>query len=356
MFQGTATDGHLFYGTPFLCDGSTGGADFSASIQVDSDTWEFVKSNPGTLIIDAVTTKGIVSKPFTPLITTVAGDGNGITLVAQESISSIMNTGTQSGGPVDYMGLPGVGFRLRWEPGFDIPPVFVNQLRVALSGNSVAASDLFCNRMVPYAYTDHETYQDAIDQYRTVSMSAWCQYQGSTLNDGGQHAAIMYRGGKSPHANGLYQYSKLSETPGSYQGALKLGSYSIWVPSNQRDMLFRDQFDRHDWELPYIVFAGIAQTADQASALRLRLVANHELISTAQFWSYEQADLDMRSIEIALHVLANFKTSMENPLHWAAIKDALRSAIDWTGRIAGWAYDNRKWIIPAGAGMAALLA
>jgi hypothetical protein len=186
-------------------------------------------------------------------------------------------------------------------------------------------------------------------------MSVWQEYQGSDLNNGGLISALSYGGGTSPFDNGLYDYPGVSETPGSYAGPLKTGSYGIWVPVNDYDMLFRRLDDPSRWQLPYIVSAGTTATPTQLQSIRLRIVANHELVSTSQFYNYDFSPVSIAYIEHASRSLRNFPLVMENPLHVQAIKDALKRALDVGSKVASWVTDNRRWLLPTAEAAMSLL-
>jgi hypothetical protein len=64
------------------------------------------------------------------------------------------------------------------------------------------------------------------------------------LVDGGEIAALMYRGGEHPYsalegqANdpiSLTSWQGISEVPTSYSDKVKMGTYSYWLPASTRD-------------------------------------------------------------------------------------------------------------------------
>jgi len=252
-------------------------------------------------------------------------------------------------------GLPGIAFRLTYNKlaGAGIMPlesIFITQ---ALSAPRTAGWRT--NRFVAVDFPDQPVYAETIDKYRVVSSSSWIEYQGSDLNNGGQHAALYYAGGRSPFSNGLWNYSSVAQTPGSYQGGLRYGSYSIWKPSDPRDMLFRELNPEERWRLPYIVHAGLVGTPDQVNSLRLRVPTNIEFMSTSQLYNYKRCLPNVAKIEHANILLRDFPTSMENPSHWQAIKDALSKAVGVAKGFGKWVVDNKSWLVPAGAAVGSLL-
>lgn len=288
----------------------------------------------------------------------------GLTLYGCQANSSpiILGTLTFAPGVLDYTlsytipstptlwnPLPGYGFRLATS--LSVTPLLVDSISIGAAYGS--SGDIA--RFVPLDWPDVDTYISSVDRYRTVSMSVWQEYQGSDLNNGGLISALSYGGGTSPFDNGLYDYPGVSETPGSYAGPLKTGSYGIWVPVNDYDMLFRRLDDPSRWQLPYIVSAGTTATPTQLQSIRLRIVANHELVSTSQFYNYDFSPVSIAYIEHASRSLRNFPLVMENPLHVQAIKDALKRALDVGSKVASWVTDNRRWLLPTAEAAMSLL-
>lgn len=201
---------------------------------------------------------------------------------------------------------------------------------------------------------NQDTYAATIDQYRVVSMSAWLAYEGSALKDGGQCSGIMYRGGRSPMHNSLYDYQSIAETPGGYEGPLKKGLFSWWRPSNDRDMLFRELQTEDKWMLPYIVFSGVVSEPDQVNALRLRVPINYEFVSTAQFYEYEHSPVMPAWISHAAAALADVPNTMENDSHWSKIQSVLRGAYNKALGFGKWVQNNSSWLVPAAGALLAL--
>lgn len=251
-------------------------------------------------------------------------------------------------------GLPGLGFRVAITNGG-----LTSQTLFLLSGVSIQVALMpaitVVNRFTALEFPDQGTYTDTIDKYRVVSASAWIEYQGSDLQNGGQHAALYYAGGQSPFEIGLWNYDLVAETPGSYQGGLRYGSYSIWKPSDPRDMLFRALNPRDRWLLPFIVHAGLVSTPAQVDALRLRVPINFEFMSTSQFYNYEKGLPDLLAIEHANVFLREFPMCMENPEHWEAIKSILKKAASAAAGFGEWIVANRGWLVPAATAVAALI-
>lgn len=249
--------------------------------------------------------------------------------------------------PPGFSKLPGLGLRIA--SSVDVTVSWI----VFRTGTTAAGQGIA--RFQPLDWPDVDTFIETVDRYRTVSMSVWEEYQGSDLNNGGMIGSLSFGGGVSPFDNGLFNYLGVTETPGSYSGALKTGTYGIWVPVNDRDMLFRRLDDPSRWQLPYVVVAGSTATPTQTKSIRLRVVANQELISTSQFYNYDFSPNNVLLIEHAARSLRNFQLTMENPLHVQAIRDLLKKATDVGSKVASWISENKQWLMPAATAALSLL-
>lgn len=276
----------------------------------------------------------------------------GVTL----NIAALLTTLANGTGAARF---PGIGFRISilWAgTGALQPVVTVSGINIVFRSSGAARpAGVQTNRMVPVDFPDQTTLEETVDKYRVVSMSAWLAYQGSDLQNGGQHAALYYAGGQSPFSNGLTDYDAIAEVPGAYQGPLKLGSYTWWKPGDPRTMLFRHLNPAGRWALPYIALMGLASTPTQIEALRLRVVTNFEIYTTSQIFqrAYERPNLSI--IEEAILICGDFPTSMENPMHNGMIADVLDRAANGAKGVAQWTAKNAEWLLPAAMSAAALL-
>lgn len=255
-------------------------------------------------------------------------------------------------------GLPGIAFRMNVVSPAGNTQRYVGIVSMTAIVNTAtprAGANFWTNRFVTKDLPNASTYEETVDKFRTVSMSNWIEYEGSDLQNGGQLASLYYGGGQSPMANGLWDYDTISEVPKSYQGALKLGSYTWWKPTGPEDMLFRRLNGNNRWIHPFIVHSARVATPTQTNSLRLKLAVNYEVLSTAQFFSYDYGPSRPELISHANAMLHDFPSSMENPLHWAAIKDVLSKAGKAVSNVASWAAENKGWLIPAATAVGALL-
>jgi hypothetical protein len=338
-FTGFLPDGSSYSGFPWVTNSggtSTVTASFMCSSPLltgDSFTLQLVGNN------------GLFGA--TPLSSPIASGTFTTTAPGPQTITIPVTIPANTGG-----GRPGVGFRVLWTPssGQSMSTAFITAFNATINN-----LNLHQNRFIPIDFKDALVYAQSIDQYRLVSMAMWVQYNGSDLQNGGQIAGIMYEGGNAPSENGLYEYTAVAATPGSYQQALKLGQYSIWEPSNENDMLFRKLNPQSRWTHPYIVSTGIVATSTQTNSLRARCNFNFEIVSTAQFYDYEPSPVRPELIEDATRRLVGVPTSMENPSHWETIQkiiDGAGSVVSTVGSAVKWAYPlfNTAYTLAKGMG------
>jgi len=345
LSRGFDPNGDVFYGYPFRYQNTASGA-----IEVTVGYEPGIAAAPSvSLFAELVTTKGVSSLAMTTTIATGSTVATGVATFINTQLNPLCVTGTAS----CTASLPGIGLRLQAvAPSPNGKGYCIRYIQLRWLRGTVTAP---IARFATLKFPDEDIYTRSIDQYRVVSASAWVEYEGADLTNGGQIAAIMYRGGRSGTENGLWQYSLVAETPGGYQGALKLGSYSFWMASNDRDMLFRDLDITDRWQLPYIMNVGLVASPDLPHTLRLRVPMNFEFVSTAQFYQYKHADIAPEMITHAASVVSQMNTSMENPLHWATIKEYLAKAANTAWNVGSWVGRNWGVIAPAATAIGAAL-
>lgn len=337
--RGFDPDGNVFYGRPWRTGGAAGGTVVSCSVYVANST-------NVALSLQAVTEKG----PITVGLTKSTADPSGSASFAGSFLRSDLAPALTVGTNTDVSGLPGIGFRLISTSGNVASPASILSISLTMFGSGLS-EPVF--RAVKFP--DEDTYVKTIDQYRVVSASAWLEYQGAELTNGGQVAGIMYRGGKSSNEVGFWNYDFVAETPGGFQGPVKTGTYSFWMPANERDMLFRSLDNTDRWSYPYMVNVGLLASPDIQNVLRLRVPMNFEFVSTAQFYQYKHADIHPEFIAHAAQIVSTMQTTMENPNHWQTIKDYLRAAANTAVNVGNWVWNNKAAIGTAAAAIGALL-
>jgi len=339
-FRGVNTDG-VFYGCPMGLN--------------------VVAGTPGLITVYVRTIQPLTAavNPFTVYATSVNGSvafTSGAAAIGDTTLSYTLSATLLAGlaNAGGYFGLPGLGFRIANTTsrsylvgGYSVG-VITDQIGV---GSVTRVQPRFVGVSVP----DEITYCQKVDQYRVVSMSNWLEYDGSDLQNGGQAASILYRGGQSAGEVGLYNYQSIAEAPESYAGPLKTGTYTIWAPNSEADMLMRPLNSMGHWQYPFICNAGVVATPSQINAIRLRVAINFEFVSTAQFFDMEKPEPHPEWIRQASLLLREHPCTMANGRHLAWIKGIAKDALDLAQGIGRWGKQNSDWLIPAGSALASLL-
>jgi len=245
------------------------------------------------------------------------------------------------------------GFRITYT-GVGAPVNTTGVTLVSVQFTPVLGTTASCMDLIQYPtdWPDTAQFLQKITNYRPVSSSAWTSYEGSTLNDGGQIACIMYRGGNHPNQAGLYNFQMISTTPESYENKVRTGTYQYWLPASTLDTQMRSPINTMEWDHPYMAVAGNMGTPTQVNAIRLRGVMNMEFVSSSQLWDYLNTQYDPRLIEAAIRVLHGAPTSMENETHLKEIYNWIKRSVS---DVADWGVRNSGWLIPVARGVASLL-
>lgn len=242
-----------------------------------------------------------------------------------------------------------IGFRLIYDSVAGNSNISLVNLIIRASGSTPVGKQI---GFVPTDFPDQAQFLGKITSYRPVSSSVWCKYEGSDLQNGGAHTCVMYGGGEHPADAGLFDFKSISETPGSYEDKVKMGSYQYWVPYSTADSDMRAPVNANEWTHPYMAITGLMSTPSQVNALRLRCYMNMEFVSRAQFWQYSAVRPNPALIQQAVAFLAGAPTSMSNDSHLERIYNWMKQA----GRdVAEWAVANKDWLIPAGTAIGTAL-
>lgn len=194
----------------------------------------------------------------------------------------------------------------------------------------------------------------AATMIRPVAMSVWFECTKSDLDNAGDVAAALLPSGSTmgqiipldfnaepptPPATyagwtgygPLQNWENLAAVPGSYQGKLKNGTYTYWVPQRVNDMDMNTPARQDIYDFPSIVVAGqwapnATEATPDATAYkvgRLRIVTHYEYVSCQQ-------DVALRLGAVTSDPLGKLKlllhgqpTSMANGQHLAWIKKLL---------------------------------
>jgi len=320
LFRGENGGLGIFYGFPVMMDLDDG----AMTITLVADVPFTATGLSTTVFAEIVSEFGALQAAFN---TTAGSPVATVTITASGIGTNFDNVLTISpNGLFRVAGLPGMGVRL-----INLgSAISLSSVSWSLAPATLTAIPTFAVVNLP----DVDTYLQKVDQYRVISSSVWLEYQGADLTNGGQAAAIMFRGGRPYSYNGLWEFDKVAETPGGYQGALKIGSYSFWIPASISDTLMRqiNNFDR--WDSPYIVNVGLVASPDLPHVLRMRVPMNFELMSTAQFFTYACSEVHPDWIRATALVTRDIPTSMENPQHLAFIDGLIDKGLNAIGGLA----------------------
>lgn len=288
----------------------------------------------------------------------VGANGSVTTTMTATAVNQVVFTGTLDPTPLlvtdntnglGYcIGRPGIGFRLRCTTasaaGLSLNCFFLSCTSTTAPTNALG--------LYPVDFVDQKTFVQKVHNYRPVSSSAWMSYQGSTLNDGGQAAALMFGGGEHPNSSRLYNYSQIAAAPTSYEDKVKKGTYQYWVPFSAHDTNMRSVINSEEWTHPYMVCAGNMGTPTQPNAIRLRCIMNMEFISPSQIWDYRSTKPSPAHIAEAVRILANAPTSLSNDSHWSEITKWIKQAARDT---VAWVDNNKSWLVPLGTAVGTAL-
>ncbi len=340
-YFGTDTNGNNFFGHTLSVSGASASANFN------------IVTSANTAIGDKLACTVVTSTNVITANITASANGQTSWTGTVAGLIGLFTSDTTNFGPNGLgIGRPGMGFRLQYIPVSGQNVIALSSVIINVVGASATISTI---GLQPYDFPDQLQFVEKLTVYRPVSSSAWCAFEGSTLNDGGQHTCLMYRGGDHPNTANIFNYQLISQVDGAYEDKINKGSYQYWVPVSTRDTQMRQPINSSEWTHPYMVIAGLVGTvANNTNPLRIRGIMNMEFCSPAQLWSYGSNRPNQRAIDDADLVLRDMPTSMSNDSHletiWGWIKGAARN-------VAGFWEGNQVWIKPLlSAGAMALAA
>lgn len=164
------------------------------------------------------------------------------------------------------------------------------------------------------------TVEDAADGFITLGMSAWIQYTGSTLVNGGEISGYRYPSNNLARWNSLNTtYQEVSSTPGALVGQLKDGAYGFYIPQGPQEMTFQP-LETHS-DLGYLCFVGRKTEAD--SSLRINFNQFLLVSTTNQAFSKTLLPADSEAFLAALSLLREADPVIKNDGHQQKINKAL---------------------------------
>lgn len=196
---------------------------------------------------------------------------------------------------------------------------------------------------------DADTLRVDAEKYRVTAMSAWMQYQASSLTDGGDAAMVLYRGGRPAGFNQVFDYQSIAEHPESYSGKVKQGLYGYWEPQDPVDISYRSTRAGNFFRRPYLIASGnysgdptTGSVSNPLGILRLRVVTSFEYTSKSQLFNNAPAPVCPKLIELGALALSGEPNVMENSIHIKKLKEIAKkvgqaglSAVKW-----GWEHPD----------------
>jgi len=223
------------------------------------------------------------------------------------------------------------------------PSIDWNQANFQNGANYIVFNDTNTTTMegVPNGGNTAFTTFGMVRDYRPVAMSVWFQFQGDTLNDGGQIAACLVDGTllqqiftNAPVAPGyLQEYANLSVVPGAYDGSLRKGCYTFWYPWDIGDSDFKPPYSTAAagiqsaelYNYPAIVVSGrTTKPGDIIGRLEVRII--FEYTTSSRVPDTESSPVAPELITQARKILSRIPTSMANDEHNGIIQQALSLA------------------------------
>lgn len=174
-------------------------------------------------------------------------------------------------------------------------------------------------------FPDQTAMNNVVTSSRCIAMSAMVSFQGNSLQNGGRSSAIYYGGGVSPGEAQLHNYEGIAEAPNSYKGYLMEGSYCFWKPTSDTVMRFREFNQECAYEDGYLCMAGVINSLETETALRLRIVQIIEVTSRSQILTINKSRVQLNEILQAEAYVSFFPNAMGNPVHLENIRKFLQS-------------------------------
>jgi len=161
-----------------------------------------------------------------------------------------------------------------------------------------------------------------VTKYRLVSASAWLQNDASDLHNGGRMVGALITEREEP-MNRRRQYTEIDDitklrsdsTASVYDGQLKHGSFAIWKPESEADLRWRSFDELCDFSNPYITLVCNNSTDPAGQAIRVRVVANWEMITLSNVLPRLPSVCDSRLITQVFTLLQGFPCIQENDEH-----------------------------------------
>lgn len=206
----------------------------------------------------------------------------------------------------------------------------------------------------PFSVHGYDDWTASLLSYRAVSMCINVTYIGKALDNQGQIAIACV----PPWFQSDPTFGNISEYNLSYTGAARDGGYQIWLPAGGPDFWTEKTSAVAGFQKPLIILAakGLPLPTPNADVgtfylpvFRIEWTLNIETMSTSQLLTATQRagtpDLQKYSQGLAIAASAQH-AGLTNGKQDSA--DSIYQQIgSFAKNAAGWAWDNKQWLIPA---------
>lgn len=270
-------------------------------------TWFYNFSRPRELNITLRLEQWKISSSSGVQLTTVSATGAYTTLTLTPAAVPDQNLGyvySYTGS-----GIAGFGFSVR-----PSSPIRAHSVAIYFNASNVFP-DEECVHFFDSAISN--TVQDAADAFINLGMSAWIQYTGADLVNGGETGGYRYPPDNLAKYTSLTKsYSTVASTPGALVGKIKQGAWGFYLPQSAQEMDFAP-LESYD-NLGYILINGKKNSTEASIRLNFNQVL---LVSTTnQAFSKQIVAADPCGLTSALTMLRLLPGVIPNDGHAEKIR------------------------------------
>lgn len=189
--------------------------------------------------------------------------------------------------------------------------------------------------MLKYDLKDADDLLNNAERAFVVSQSLLCTAEMSTINDGGVIAVARVPGGtevgegsSSREANTWYEWIA-SLNNNNYDGAVKHGCYSWYLPDDERGFFYRDISSFYNAQLPYIVAEFTAADTTESTIVRIKVTTVVQFTTNSNLYAKMPADY-YASTRRLHYILSLIAASYNNDGHGSALRRHLATL---TGKV-----------------------
>lgn len=136
--------------------------------------------------------------------------------------------------------------------------------------------------------------------------------------------------------------------PMAYDGKVRDGSYSVWMPSGPDDMRLRSPSDTRDRDWPCVCVSGkVSGGTGIQLALRVKVFTTYQYSTDFRLFPLCKRLGSTQAMEDAFRLLMTFPRNAQNGKHWDNIRDFFRRAAGLVKRGMDFYQSNKAVIDPA---------